>query len=317
MKRCKVLVLAGPTASGKTAAAVALAKELDGEIISADSMQIYRRMTIGTAKPSLEEMQGIPHHLIDCVEPDAPFSVAAFVAQAQELIAEIDSRGRVPIVAGGTGLYINGLTLPWSFEAPDRDEALREELMRRARTEGPQVLYDELKQVDPESAEGLHPNNVKRVVRALEIFGVTGRPKSEIDKRGWEEPLPFDYIMTGILWPREELYQRIDRRVDVMVAEGLMDEVRALLDAGYSENLPAMKAIGYKECFPYLRGEETLEETIRVLKRDTRHFAKRQLTWFRRDERITWFDYSACGSAEALAQAVAAYYRGQLKGQNE
>ncbi len=304
----KVLVVVGPTASGKTATAVALAKALKGEVISADSMQIYKEMDIGTAKPSLEEMEGIPHHLIDCVSPCELYSVAMFEAQALEAIKAIVDRGRTPIIAGGTGLYINGLTMPWSFESPPGNVAIRKALEEQAKSEGPEALFEALVAVDPESADQLHPNNVKRVIRALEIHRVTGRKKSDLDREGQRRELPYDYVMTGIAWDRETLYQRINTRIDMMMDQGLLLEIKGLLEKGYDQALPAMKAIGYKEFFPYLEGRKTLEETLRILKRDTRHFAKRQLTWFRKDDRIRWFDYQQYGDAQTLAGAIAKYY---------
>ncbi|SEA24817.1 tRNA dimethylallyltransferase [Eubacterium aggregans] len=309
MEKEKILVVVGPTASGKTATGVALAKKLDGEIVSADSMQIYQQMSIGTAKPTPEEMAGVPHHLMDFVPPDKPYSVAHFVEDATACIQDIHSRGKVPIVLGGTGLYINGLTLPWDFTAQDRDDGVRQLLEDRAQEHGPEGLYRELMAVDPDTAAGMHPNNVKRVIRALEIYRVTGRTKSEWDAEARSIPATYDYVMTGIHWERGELYDRINERVDQMFAQGLLEEVQALLDAGYGPELTSLKAIGYKELFPYLRGEQDLEETIRILKRDTRHFAKRQLTWFRKDARIKWFDFQAIGGPEALADQMAMYYK--------
>lgn len=309
----KVLVIVGPTASGKTAAAIEAAKILNGEIVSADSMQIYDQMMIGTARPDLEEMAGIPHHLVGCVPPDRAFSVADFVTSAQQCIEDIFGRGHQPIVVGGTGLYINGLTLPWDFEANSCEPCIREALEKRLKSEGSLALYQQLQQIDPRSAKNLHPNNAKRVVRALEVYRVSGRPKSFWDEQAQSKPLPYDYVMTGLQWEREILYERINRRVDEMIEQGLLDEVRHLLDLGYSRHLTAMQALGYKEWFPFLDGEQDLEETIRILKRDTRHFAKRQLTWFRRDRRIHWFDPAEFSNIAKLGEKISDYLKEKIK----
>lgn len=310
MERPKIAVVVGPTASGKTAAAVELAKRLDGEVISADSMQIYRHMTIGTAKPLPEEMEGIPHHLIDCVDPDQEYSVACFKDDALSCIEDIRARGKQPVIAGGTGLYVNGLTLPWGFREKDSDEAVRRTLEEEAAAMGNEAFHDLLKAVDEKAAAEIHPNNVKRVVRALEIYRVTGKTKSQLDAEAQKESLPYEYVLMGIHMPRERLYERINRRIDLMVEAGLLDEIKALLAMGYDENLPALKAIGYKELFPYLKGEMSLDEALYVLKRDTRHFAKRQLTWFRKDERITWFEAEDYPDAAAMAAAMKTYFEG-------
>ncbi|WP_195268613.1 tRNA (adenosine(37)-N6)-dimethylallyltransferase MiaA [Eubacterium sp. 1001713B170207_170306_E7] len=308
MTKPKIAVLVGPTACGKTDTAVELAKKLGGEIISADSMQIYRQMTIGTAKPTEEEMQGVPHHLIDCVDPDEEYSVARFKAEALERIGEILSRGRQPIVAGGTGLYINGLTLPWGFREKDTDERVRERLAREVEEMGKEAFYERLKAVDPATATTLHPNNVKRMIRAYEIYEVTGKPKSSLDMEAAKEELPYDYVLLGISMDRARLYERINRRIDMMVRDGLVDEVKSLLDQGYTQDLLSMKAIGYKEFLPYLKGEMPLEEALRILKRDTRHFAKRQLTWFRKDQRIRWFEAEDYGSRAEMAEDMKACF---------
>lgn len=308
----KIPVLVGPTASGKTAASIALAHLMDAEIISADSMQIYKHMDVGTAKPTAEEMDGVPHHLIDCVEPDVDYSVACFKADALAAIDGIRRRGRVPLIVGGTGLYINALTLPWIADGPTGSIAVRRKLEQEWEEQGSAALYARLQAVDPASAEAIHPNNVKRVIRALEIYEATGKPKSQWDGEAAQEELPYDYVLMGITMDRERLYQRIDLRVDQMLAEGLMDEMKGLLARGYGPELTAMKAIGYKELMPVLAGEESLEEGVRILKRDTRHFAKRQLTWFRRDERIRWFEAASYADVRAMARAMADHYQGQL-----
>lgn len=286
----RVLALIGPTASGKTALGVALAKAVNGEIISADSMQIYKYMSIGTAKATLSEMEGVQHHLVDCVLPNEEFSVSKFKEAALLCIEGVLSQGKLPIVVGGTGLYINGLTLPWSFREKDDNEEVRWRLAAEAEMLGSESLYQRLKEVDPITAQTVHPNNVKRVIRALEIYEVTGKPKSYFDEKASNEKLSYDYELIGLKWPRDVLYERINRRVDSMVEEGLIEETKSLLERGYDWNLTALKAIGYKELRPYLNGEASLEEVLNILKQNTRHFAKRQMTWFRKDERIHWIE---------------------------
>ncbi|MBK5243976.1 MAG: tRNA (adenosine(37)-N6)-dimethylallyltransferase MiaA [Eubacteriaceae bacterium] len=290
IKKPRVLVLIGPTASGKTALGVALAKALNGEIISADSMQIYKYMSIGTAKVTPSEMEGIPHHLVDCILPSAEYSVAKFKEAALKFIADIVSQGKLPIVVGGTGLYINALTLPWGFREKDESEEVRWRLSAEAEMLGSEALHQRLKDVDPLTAQTVHPNNVKRVIRALEIYEVTGKPKSYFDEKASTEELPYDYELIGLKWPREDLYYRINHRVDKMVEKGLINETKSLLDRGYDWDLTSLQAIGYKELRPFLNGDATLEEVLTVLKQNTRHFAKRQMTWFRKDERIHWIE---------------------------
>lgn len=305
----KVLVLIGPTASGKTALGVALAKALGGEIISADSMQIYKYMNIGTAKVTSTEMEGVPHHLVDCVLPDEEYSVAKFKEAALTCIKEVLSRGNFPIVVGGTGLYINGLTLPWGFREKDDNEEVRWRLAAEAEMLGSEALHQRLKDIDPITAKAVHPNNVKRVIRALEIYEVTGKPKSYFDKKASTEELPYDYELIGLKWPRDDLYLRINRRVDMMVEEGLINETRVLLDKGYDWNLASLKAIGYKELRPFLNGEAPLEEVLTFLKQNTRHFAKRQMTWFRKDERIHWIEMNAKRSTDEVLKECLKYYQ--------
>lgn len=288
LNKPKVLVLVGPTASGKTALGVALAKKLNGEIISADSMQIYKYMNIGTAKVTPEEMQGIPHHLVDCVLPDEEFSVARFKEAALAAIETILAKGKLPMIIGGTGLYINSLTLPWDFQKKDSDEEIRWRLTAEAEILGKEALYERLKAVDPATAEIVHPNNLNRVIRALEIYELTGKPKSYFDEETKKQDVPYDYMMIGLEWERKTLYDRINRRVDLMIEDGLIDETKMLIERGYDWNLMALKAIGYKELKPYLEGDASLEEAVAILKRDSRHYAKRQMTWFRKDKHIHW-----------------------------
>jgi tRNA dimethylallyltransferase len=297
-----VIVILGPTASGKTGLGVELAKKIGGEIISADSMQIYKFMNIGTAKVTEKEMEGIPHHLIDFVFPNESFSVAEFKEMATAKIKEIVARHKIPIIVGGTGLYLNSLTLPWSFEDKAGDEEVRWRLTAEAEVMGRDHLYERLLDVDPASAQKIHPNNVNRVIRALEIFEVTGKAKSYFDEQSQKQDLPFNYLLIGLSWPREILYQRINERVDLMIENGLIEEGEMLLDRDYTWEMGAMKAIGYKELRPYFEKRASLEEVVAVLKRDSRHFAKRQMTWFRKDDRIHWLEMNASKSQETLTR---------------
>lgn len=291
--KAKIPVLVGPTASGKTALGVALAKELDGEIISADSMQIYKYMNVGTAKVTEKEMDDVPHHLIDFVYPDEEFSAAVFKKLAIEKIEAILEKKKIPLIVGGTGLYINSMTLPWSFENKSGNEEVRWRLVAEAEVLGGDFLYERLKEIDPISAEKIHPNNVNRLIRALEIYEATGKPKSYFDEQSKTEEVPYDYTLIGIHWTRETLYKRINQRVDEMIANGLVKEAKMLLDHGYDWNLSSMKAIGYKELRPHLENKQPLDEVIEKLKRDSRHFAKRQMTWFRKDKRINWVEMNS------------------------
>ena len=286
-KKPTVLVIAGPTASGKTALAVELAGRYDGEIISADSMQIYKGMDIATAKPTEEEKQGIPHHLMDFLECDADFSVAEYVRLANEKIAEIIQRGKFPIVAGGTGLYISSLVDNIQFEEIKTVPEYRELLRKEAREKGNAVLLERLREVDKETADTLHENNLTRIIRALEVYETTGQKLSDLKKKSCETPSPYKFIMVGLNFSdRKDLYDRIDRRVDIMLENGLLEEAEAVFS---TEGLKtASQAIGYKELFPYFEGRAELSECIEKLKQYTRNYAKRQLTWFRRDNRIHW-----------------------------
>jgi tRNA dimethylallyltransferase len=311
-KKPKILVVVGPTASGKTALGVALAKRLGGEIISADSMQIYKHMNIGTAKVSLDEMQGVPHHLIDCVSPDEEFSVAKYKAAALEAIEAILSKGKLPIIIGGTGLYINSLSLPWDFQKKDSDEKIRWRLTAEAEVLGNKALYERLKSVDPVTAEIVHPNNLNRLIRALEIYELTGKPKSDFDEETKKHSVPYDYIILGLDWDRETLYDRINRRVDRMIEEGLIEETKMLIERGYDWNLTALKAIGYKELKAYLEGQSSLAEAVTILKRDSRHYAKRQMTWFRKDKRIQWLKMNETRDLETQVEECLKLIRPQL-----
>ena len=300
-QKIKILAIVGPTASGKTSISIELAKRLGGEIISCDSMQIYRRMDIGTAKPTEEEKCGVPHHLIDAVEPSDAFSCADYVTMAGEAVKEIAARGKLPILCGGTGLYLDRF-LCGEMEETHADEDLRASLFAYAESEGIEALHARLREVDPESADAIHPNNVKRVVRALEIYEQTGIPKSEFDRRSQVVESPYEATVIGLFYPRREvLYERINRRVDSMLADGLLEETKRLLDEGVFEvNLTAAQAIGYKELLGYLGGSEPLTEAAENLKTATRRYAKRQITWFSAKPYVEWVEMEKDGELRSL-----------------
>ena len=281
----KLILIAGPTASGKTKSSVLLAQQIGGEIISCDSMQVYRRMDIGTAKVRPEEMEGIPHYMIDVLEPTEGCNISWFKEQVTRHIEEISIRGKVPILVGGTGFYLNAILFDTQFEETDTDLSYRQSLEKEVRINGADSLHKRLQEVDPVSAEAIHANNVKRVIRALEYFHQTGVPISKHNEkeRKKREALtsPYDYTFFALDMDREVLYNRINRRIDRMMDEGLLEEVKVLYDEGFSEDLTSIKAIGYKEFYPYFRGELTLDACIDKLKQNTRHYAKRQLTWLR------------------------------------
>lgn len=284
-----LLVIVGPTASGKTSLAIELAKKFDGEVISADSMQIYKGMDIATAKPTNDEMQGIPHHLISCINADKAFSVADYVLLAKEKISEVAKRGKLPILAGGTGLYINSLIDNIKFDDTNANFEIRNRLLNEANEYGNKYLLDKLSEIDPETAEVLHENNLTRIIRALEVYETTGEKISTHKANSKLEESPYNCCIIGLNYTdRDKLYERINQRVDEMVGNGLVDEAREVFD-----NLKlktAHQAIGYKELIPYFQGESTLNECIDLLKQQTRRYAKRQLTWFRKDTRINWIE---------------------------
>ena len=294
LQKTKLLAVVGPTAGGKTALSIALAHRLGGEIISCDSMQIYRGMSIGTAKPTAEEMQGIPHHLLDIADPTESFSVNDYVLAAERAVQDILSRGRLPIFCGGTGLYLDAFLRGGLPETPAADPALRAELQALADERGEDFLHAELAAVDPESAAATHPNNVRRVIRALEIYRLTGTPKSEWDRRSREAPSHYNAAVLGLNFSdRSLLYSRIEQRVEEMLRMGLLQETQALLHSGVFEASPtAAAAIGYKELLPYLRGECTLEAAVTELKTATRRYAKRQMTWFCARPYVRWIEMS-------------------------
>ena len=290
----KIVVIAGPTAVGKTAFAIETAKRYGGEIVSCDSMQLYKYMDIGSAKPTPEERAQVPHHLVDCVDPLAPegdFSAAKYAALAEEAIRDIHARGRLPIVSGGTGLYLNAILYEMDFGESPKDPELRERLSRIAETEGPQPLHDMLRQKDPQAAERIHPNNVKKVIRALERLEGGEESVHEFRRIQKENPL-YDPILIGLTRDRAELYERIDARVLDMIDRGLVEEVQRLQGMGLSTEYISMLGIGYKEILGFLAGEYTLSEATKIIQKNTRHFAKRQLTWFRRYDKMFWLDIS-------------------------
>ncbi|MCI8506377.1 MAG: tRNA (adenosine(37)-N6)-dimethylallyltransferase MiaA [Lachnospiraceae bacterium] len=283
-----LLILTGPTAVGKTALSVKAAKQFHGEIISADSMQVYRGMDIGSAKVTVEEMDGVPHHLIDVLDPSEPFHVVRFKEMAEAAMEGIYGRGHLPILTGGTGFYIQALLYDIDFTENDADLSYRERLEALAKERGASYLHDLLRERDPKGAEEIHANNVKRVIRALEFYEKTGTPISVHNQAEREKESPYQFAYVILNRDRAELYQRIDLRVDEMLEAGLLDEVKRLKAAGLTREMVSMQGLGYKEFLAYLDGEFSYDEAVRILKRDTRHFAKRQLTWFKRERQTDW-----------------------------
>lgn len=286
MSKIPLIVVAGPTASGKTSLSIELAKRLDGEIVSGDSMQIYKYMNIGTAKPTEAEKEGIPHHLMDFLEPSVSFSVADYCVLAHKVIADIHARGKLPIIVGGTGLYIDSLVNNVDFGETDKETPIRAELNQLAEEKGNEAVYEILLEIDPETAKKYHPNNLRRVIRAIEFYKTTGTTISDHAKE--KKISPYNSIYFAPLWDREILYDRINKRVDIMVKDGLIDEVKDLLARGYDKNSTAMQGIGYKEFYAYFDGNQSLDETLELIKMNSRRYAKRQLTWFRRNKNIRW-----------------------------
>ena len=307
----KLLVIIGPTAVGKTNLSIEMAKCYNGEIISGDSMQIYRGMDIGTAKITKEEMQGIPHHLIDIKEPEENFSVAEFQLLVRAKINEIAKRGKLPIIVGGTGLYIQSVIYDYQFSDVPGDEAFRLELEERAKVIGNEALYKELLAVDPESAEQIHPNNVRRVIRALEIFHLTGKTMQDFQKK--QQPdLMYETALVGLTMDREKLYERINLRVDIMVEQGLLDEVKFLYNQGLRD-CQSIQAIGYKEIYDFLDGKVTWDEAVLQLKQNSRRYAKRQLTWFRNKMDVQWFDMMYVNHFAKKIAEISHYVEGKLQ----
>lgn len=289
MKKQPLIVVVGPTASGKTALAVEIAKKFNGEIISADSMQIYKGMSIATAKPTVEEMQGIKHYLIDFLDPEEDFSVADYVKLAKKAIEEISSKGKIPVIAGGTGLYVHSLIDNIKFDDTCSNTKIRDELYNVAKEKGNHYLWEELNKIDPITASKVHENNLSRVVRAIEVYRETGVPISQHKINSRREETPYEFIIIGLTFSdRKKIYERIEKRVDIMAENGMIEEAREIYNSHKLST--AHQAIGYKELIPYFENTDTLENCLDKIKLETRHYAKRQLTWFRRDERINWFE---------------------------
>lgn len=304
MSNKPLIVLTGPTAVGKTGLSIELAKRINGAIISADSMQVYRHMDIGSAKITKEEMEGIPHYLIDVLEPQEEFSVHTFKEMALEALEDIYTKGMIPIVTGGTGFYIQALLYDIQFTDTVDTDGYRAWLEEQGGLKGAEWLHEELKKVDPDAAEQIHMNNMKRTIRALEYFHQTGQPISKHNAEERQRTSPYTYVYFVLNRDRAELYRRIDLRVDLMLEAGLVDEVRALKEMGYTRDMVAMQGLGYKEVLDFLAGEITLEEAVYRIKRDTRHFAKRQLTWFRRERDVTWIELDEREQAEVLDEMM-------------
>lgn len=285
-----LFILAGPTAVGKTDISINLAKKLNGEVVSADSMQIYKYMDIGSAKVTKSEMQGVPHHLIDIVDPNMSFDVSQYKKLAQETIDEIISRGKLPMLVGGTGLYINSLVCNYNFTEASTDLEYRKYLQNLALENGKEYVHELLKEVDIESYNKLYPNDLKRVIRALEVYKLTGKTISDFNKDNDIYDIPYKIYYFVLTMNRAKLYDRINKRVDIMIEKGLIDEVKNLKIMGYTSEMQSMKGIGYKEILYYLDGKISLDEAIYMIKKGSRNYAKRQLTWFRKDKRIIWID---------------------------
>lgn len=299
MNQKPMIILTGPTAVGKSALSVELAKKINGAVISADSMQVYRHMDIGSAKIMPEEMQGITHYMIDELEPDEEFHVVRFTTMAKEYLKEIYAAGKIPIIAGGTGFYIQALLYDIDFTEQQCDEAYRRQLEEQAKEHGTGYLHEMLRKVDPASAEAIHANNVKRVIRALEFYHLSGQKISEHNETERQKQSPYNFAYFVLNDERAKLYERIDKRVDAMIAAGLVNEVQKLKDMGCSREMVSMQGLGYKEILAYLDGEYTLEEAVYIIKRETRHFAKRQLTWFKRERDVIWLDKQTFGYDDA------------------
>lgn len=283
-----LIVLTGPTAVGKTELSIELAKKINGSIISADSMQVYRHMDIGSAKIHSEEMQGIPHYLIDTFEPDEEFHVVKFQEYAQKYMDEIYTQGKIPIIAGGTGFYIQALLYDIDFTEEEEDTCYRQKLEQFAKEHGAHALHEKLKEVDEKAANEIHENNIKRVIRALEFHHLSGKKISAHNEKERQKESPYSFAYFVLNDERDRLYRRINQRVDIMMEQGLVEEVQKLKNMGYHKKMVSMQGLGYKEILEYLEGECSLEEAVYRIKRDTRHFAKRQLTWFRREREVVW-----------------------------
>lgn len=304
MNKKPLLILTGPTAVGKTETSIRLAKAINGEIISADSMQVYRGMDIGTAKIKPEEMQGVPHYLVNELNPDEEFNVMIFKKKAKQYMEDIYHRGKIPLLVGGTGFYIQSVLYDIAFTENQEQDGFREEMESFVQKYGVEALHERLQKVDCESANQIHPNNIKRVIRALEYHHFTGQKFSTHNETERQKQSPYRFLYVVLHLPRQQLYERINRRVDVMMEEGLVEEVRHLLEQGCSKDLVSMQGLGYKELVPYLEQQCSLEEAVYRIKRDTRHFAKRQMTWFRRERDVTMLDKDNFDSTEELVARI-------------
>ena len=313
MSKIPVAVIAGPTGVGKTALSVKVAKLLDAEIISADSMQIYKKMDIGTAKVTKDEMEGVPHHLIDIVEPDVNFSVRDFVEKCKEAVADIISRGKLPLIAGGTGLYIDSFLRDIDFTDTEVDNEYRQQLETIAAQKGNGYLHNELQKIDPESARTIHPNNVKRVIRALEFYKSTGFAISKHNELSKQKPSPYNCCYICLVRDRDELYERIDKRVDIMLRDGLVEETKSLIDCGISIDSTCMQAIGYKEIVPYIMDDMSFEQAVENLKRSSRRYAKRQLTWFGNRQDVIYVNLSEKRDMDQCAKMCAQIIKDTLE----
>lgn len=308
--RLPLVVICGPTATGKTDTAVQIAERMRGEIVSADSMLVYRGMDIGTAKPTTAQMCGIPHYLIDIIEPDQEYNAAVFQVQARAVLEDIIKRKKLPLLVGGTGLYIRAVIDNYDFSGISGSELYRKELQNEAADHGSALLHQRLQEIDPGAAAKFHPNDTRRIIRALEVYKLTGIPISsyhKIDQQG--RPI-YDLLMFGLTSDREKLYQRIEQRVDQMIKSGLVEEVQRLLNRGFSPELSSMRGLGYKEIAEHLAGRLSLVQAVDILKRNTRRFAKRQMTWFRRDKRIRWLDPDQEDVAEAIILEINRFIKG-------
>ncbi len=304
MEQKKLVVLGGPTATGKSDIGVQLAKKIGGEVISADSMQVYRGMDIGSAKLSTAEMEGVPHYLIDVLDPKEEFDVTRFQELAKEALGEIYSHGHIPILVGGTGFYIQALLYDIDFTEQEKDTAYRKQLLQYADENGPEALHEKLEEVDPEAADEIHPHNVKRVIRALEYYHQSGEKISEHNRKEREKGSPYNYRYFVLTDDREKLHARIDARVDKMIEDGLVEEVRSLQEAGCRKDMTSMQGLGYKEILDYLSGGCSLEEAVEQIKKSTRRYAKRQLTWFKREPDVIWIDRSKLPDEAAIVQEI-------------
>ncbi len=306
MSKPRILVLVGPTAVGKTAAAVELGLRLNAEILSADSRQIYRHMDIGTAKPTIEQRSAAPHHFIDIVDPDEDYNAGRYGSEGRERIREILGRGKQVLVVGGSGLYVRSL-IDGIFEDAGKNDAVRDRIRRDMAVQGTTALHERLKQIDSKAASRIHPNDARRIERALEVYELTGRSISELQRK--RPAVDFEPVLFGLSCGRTELYRRIDERVDRMIRDGLIEETRALLNRGYSEHLISMESLGYREIAAHLRGRLTLERAVELFKQGSRNYAKRQWTWFRKDRRIRWTEVHPSGSPTGLVEDILTAYR--------